>query len=72
MDTLPEAGIKGGGWAEAMEDDEEYLEVIMPGGIELPLASELSRETDFNLKHRSVKDVLMSSFSYSVASSRLL
>ena len=72
MDTLPEAGIKGGGWAEAMEDDEEYLEVIMPGGIELPLANELSRETDFSLKHRSVKDVLMSSFSYSVASSRLL
>ena len=71
------AGIKGGGAvaAEAIEDEDEYLEVVevnIPGGIELPRANELSRETDFILKHRSVNDVLMSSFSCSVASSRLL
>ena len=36
-----------------MEDDEEYLEVIIPGGSELPRARELSRETDFSLKPRT-------------------
>ena len=51
--SLCEAGVKGGGWDEAMEDDEEYLEVIIPGGSELPRARELSRETDFSLKPRT-------------------
>ena len=36
-----------------MEDDEEYLEVIIPGGSELPRARELSREAEFSLKPRT-------------------
>ena len=36
-----------------MEDDDEYLEVIIPGGKELPRARELSRETDFSLKPKT-------------------
>ena len=63
-------------WAEAppSEDVDEYLDapVYAPGGNEVPLASELSRDTDLSLRHSSVREDRMSSFSASEASSTLL